>query len=48
LGESRSEGHGLIGMRERVTMFGGTLVATAGADRGFTVSATLPYEEGGQ
>jgi signal transduction histidine kinase len=48
LRESWSEGHGLIGMRERATMFGGTLVATAGADRGFTVSATLPYEERGQ
>jgi signal transduction histidine kinase len=48
LREGWSEGHGLIGMRERASMFGGTLVATAGADRGFTVSATLPYEERGQ
>lgn len=42
-----SEGHGLIGMRERTTLFGGTLKAEAGVKRGFTVSATLPYEEPG-
>jgi signal transduction histidine kinase len=45
--EDWSEGHGLIGMRERATLFGGTLSATAGVKRGFTVSATLPYEETG-
>jgi signal transduction histidine kinase len=43
--ENWAEGHGLIGMRERATLFGGTLTATAGGKRGFTVSATLPYEE---
>jgi len=43
-----AEGHGLIGMRERATLFGGTLTAAAGVKRGFTVSATLPYEEPGQ
>jgi signal transduction histidine kinase len=42
-----AEGHGLIGMRERATLFGGTLTAAAGVKRGFTVSATLPYEEPG-
>jgi signal transduction histidine kinase len=42
-----AEGHGLIGMRERATLFGGTLTAAAGAKRGFTVRATLPYEEPG-
>jgi signal transduction histidine kinase len=36
-------GHGLIGMRERVTLFGGTLLAQPTADNGFQVSATLPY-----
>jgi signal transduction histidine kinase len=36
-------GHGLIGMRERATLFGGTLVAQPTAERGFEVSATLPY-----
>ena len=45
--EDWAEGHGLIGMRERATLFGGTLTATAGVKRGFTVSATLPYEEAG-
>jgi signal transduction histidine kinase len=40
-----AEGHGLIGMRERATLFGGTLTAAAGVTRGFTVSATLPYKE---
>ncbi|GAA0320905.1 sensor histidine kinase [Actinoallomurus spadix] len=35
------EGHGLIGMRERVTSCGGTL-AVRSAGRGCTVTATLP------
>jgi signal transduction histidine kinase len=43
--ENWAEGHGLIGMRERATLFGGTLTAAAGIKRGFTVSATLPYKE---
>jgi signal transduction histidine kinase len=45
--EHWAEGHGLIGMRERATLFGGTLTAAAGVKRGFTVSATLPYQEPG-
>jgi signal transduction histidine kinase len=45
--ENWAEGHGLIGMRERATLFGGTLTAAAGIKRGFTVSATLPYKEPG-
>lgn len=40
-------GHGLVGMRERAAMLGGTLVAEplsdAGFDAGFTVFARLPY-----
>jgi signal transduction histidine kinase len=36
-------GHGLIGMRERAALFGGTLVAQPIADHGFQVRATLPY-----
>ena len=36
-------GHGLVGMRERAGMFGGTLEAGPGADRGFAVRAVLPY-----
>lgn len=43
--EAVVEGHGLIGMRERATLFGGTLTAAAAPLRGFAVTATLPYEE---
>jgi signal transduction histidine kinase len=35
-------GHGLAGMRERVTLLGGALSAGATADGGFAVSASLP------
>ncbi|GAA2867346.1 sensor histidine kinase [Nonomuraea rubra] len=38
-------GHGLIGMRERVMMYGGVFEAGSLAGRGFRVSATLPYGE---
>ena len=38
----RGTGHGLIGMRERVAMFGGDLEATRAAGGGFTVRARLP------
>lgn len=37
--------HGLIGMRERVLVFGGTLHAAARADGGFAVHATIPIAE---
>jgi signal transduction histidine kinase len=36
-------GHGLVGMRERAALFGGTLDAQPTADNGWQVSATLPY-----
>ena len=38
-------GHGLIGMRERVAMFGGTLIARPGDERGFVVHARIPLDE---
>ncbi|MFY1597905.1 sensor histidine kinase [Micromonospora sp. WMMD737] len=37
------EGHGLIGMRERVTLHGGEFSAGPRADGGFAVTASLPY-----
>jgi signal transduction histidine kinase len=40
-----SGGHGLIGMRERVSVFGGTLHAGRTADGGFTLRARLPAPE---
>jgi signal transduction histidine kinase len=38
----RGTGHGLVGMRERATMFGGELEAAPGDGGGFTVRARLP------
>ena len=35
-------GHGLIGMRERATLYGGALVAESPTGSGFTVRAVLP------
>ncbi len=40
-------GHGLLGMRERVTLYGGTLeIGPAGDGRGFRVRAVLPVQGG--
>ncbi|MFB9207257.1 sensor histidine kinase [Nonomuraea spiralis] len=37
-----ADGHGLIGMHERATLYGGTLTAGPRTDGGFTVTAHLP------
>lgn len=42
--EAGTGGHGLIGMRERVGVFGGTFDAGPGEDGGFAVRAWLPLE----
>ena len=38
-------GHGLVGLRERVSLFGGALDAGPTSDGGFVLAATLPVEE---
>jgi signal transduction histidine kinase len=40
-----SGGHGVIGMRERAAIFGGTLTALPRPDHGFEVTARLPYDD---
>ena len=38
-------GHGLVGMRQRTDLFGGTLVTGSTPDGGFTVTAMFPVED---
>jgi signal transduction histidine kinase len=45
-GPSGGAGHGLLGMRERVELWGGELSVGPGPDGGFRVAALLPYDEG--
>ena len=44
--QSTVEGHGLIGMRERVVLDGGRFVAEPVTPQGFRVRAVLPIDEG--
>jgi signal transduction histidine kinase len=44
---ARPGGHGLVGMRERVAVYGGALDAGPMAGGGFRVDATLPYDRVG-
>jgi len=43
-GAASDGGHGLIGMRERTALFGGSFESGARADGGFVVRARLPLE----
>jgi signal transduction histidine kinase len=44
-GVSHGRGHGLVGMRERVALLGGSLSAGPAPDGGFVVSAILPIAQ---
>ena len=44
-GGRRSGGHGLVGMRERVAVYGGSLDVGPAPGGGFRVDATIPFDE---
>ena len=44
-GKGRPGGHGLVGMRERVAVYGGTLELGPAAEGGFRVDAAIPFDE---
>lgn len=44
-GDGSSAGHGLVGMRERVALYGGTISAGPADGEGFRVHAVLPMRE---
>ena len=46
-GDGEGAGHGLVGMHERVALYGGRLTVGPGADGGFEVRAALPLQTGG-
>ena len=46
-GADRAGGHGLIGMRERLALYGGELHAGARTGGGFQVTARIPIDEDG-
>ena len=45
-GNDRGPGHGLVGMHERVSLYGGRLAVGPGPDGGFEVRAALPLQAG--
>jgi signal transduction histidine kinase len=45
-GRAEGDGHGLIGMRERVALFGGSLEVGPQPGGGFLVAAHLPLDGG--
>jgi signal transduction histidine kinase len=44
VGDAPADGNGLLGMRERVAVYGGSLVARQQPKGGFELVATLPLE----
>lgn len=42
--QPQSDGHGLLGLRERASLAGGTVAAGPSQDRGWSVSAILPID----